>query len=271
MYLRLAFAVAAHLEPEILLVDEVLAVGDMRFQRKCIDKMQDVGQHGRTVLFVSHNMPAITRLCQRAVLFEEGALTQFGPAVDVVGSYLQAGLGTTAVREWTDPGRMPGSDAVRLRAVRIRDESGAIADTVDIRRPVGVELEYDVLRPDHTLLPHYVMHNTQGIIVFVGFDQDPVWRGRPRPVGRYRSIGWIPGNLLSEGVMLVGPAIRSLEPNILHFYERDAVGFHVIDHPGADTARGDYPDAVPGVVRPLMKWSTHFEPAPAGELAGLRR
>ena len=72
MYLRLAFAVAAHLEPEILLVDEVLAVGDMRFQRKCMDKMQDVGQHGRTVLFVSHNMPAITRLCQRAVLFEEG-------------------------------------------------------------------------------------------------------------------------------------------------------------------------------------------------------
>ena len=124
MYLRLAFAVAAHLEPEILLVDEVLAVGDMRFQRKCIDKMQDVGQHGRTVLFVSHNMPAITRLCQRAVLFEEGALTQFGPAVDVVGSYLQAGMGTTAVREWTDPARMPGSDSVRLRAVRIRDESG---------------------------------------------------------------------------------------------------------------------------------------------------
>ena len=82
---------------------------------------------------------------------------------------------------------------MRLRAIRIRDESGAIADTVDIRTPVGVELEYDVLRPDHTLLPHYVMHNTQGIIVFVGFDQDPMWRGRPRPVGRYRSIGWIPG------------------------------------------------------------------------------
>ena len=93
MYLRLAFAVAAHLEPEILLVDEVLAVGDMRFQRKCIDKMQDVGQHGRTVLFVSHNMPAITRLCQRAVLFEEGVLTQFGPAVDVVGSYLHGRSG----------------------------------------------------------------------------------------------------------------------------------------------------------------------------------
>jgi lipopolysaccharide transport system ATP-binding protein len=259
MYLRLAFAVAAHLEPEILLVDEVLAVGDARFQRKCIDKMQDVGQHGRTVLFVSHNMPAIARLCKNAVLFEQGELKQFGPAVDVVGSYLQAGLGTTCVREWTDPQRMPGTDAVRLRAIRIRDEDMQIADAVDIRRPVGVELEYDVLRPGHILLPHYVMHNAHGVIVFVGFDQDPEWRGRPRPVGRYRSLGWIPGNLLSEGMMLVGPAIRSLEPNILHCYERDAVGFQVVDQPGADTARGDYPDAIPGVVRPLMPWSTRYE------------
>ena len=270
MYLRLAFAVAAHLEPEILLVDEVLAVGDVRFQRKCIEKMQDVGQHGRTILFVSHNMPAIARLCRNAVLFEEGILKQFGPAVDVVGSYLQAGLGTTSVREWTDRERMPGTDAVRLRAIRIRDAEGELADAVDIRRPVGVELEYDVLRPGHILLPHYVMHNAHGVIVFVGFDQDPVWRGRPRPVGRYRSIGWIPANLLSEGVMLVGPAIRSLEPNILHFYERDAVGFQVVDHPGADTARGDYPDAIPGVVRPLMVWSTQFEPRAVDELAAAR-
>lgn len=261
MYLRLAFAVAAHLEPEILLVDEVLAVGDVRFQRKCIDKMQDVGQHGRTVLFVSHNMPAITRLCQRAVLFEQGVLKQFGPAADVVGAYLTAGLGTTCVREWSaDSEKRPGSDSVRLRAIRIRGEDGQITDTVDIRRRAGVELEYEVLKPGHLLLPHYVMHNAQGVIVFVGFDQDPMWRGRPRPVGRYRSLGWIPGNLLAEGIMLVGPAIRSLEPNILHCYERDAVGFQVIDHPGADTARGDYPDAIPGVVRPLMEWSTEFFP-----------
>ena len=79
MYMRLAFAVAAHLEPEILLVDEVLAVGDARFQKKCLNKMQDVGQQGRTVLFVSHNMQAITRLCQRAILLEGGTMVQDGP------------------------------------------------------------------------------------------------------------------------------------------------------------------------------------------------
>jgi lipopolysaccharide transport system ATP-binding protein len=260
MYLRLAFAVAAHLEPEILLVDEVLAVGDARFQRKCLDKMQDVGNHGRTVVFVSHNMSAITRLCQTAILLEDGTVARYGPAQDVVASYLNSGLGTSAVREWPDAERAPGTDTVRLRAIRIRDDQGNITDSVDIRRPVAVEIEYDVLRPGHVLWPHYLLHNAQGITAFVGSDQDPAWRRKPRPVGRYRSTGWIPGNLLSEGTMLIGPAMRSLEPNILHCYERDVVGFQVNDCTGGDTARGDYPDAIPGVVRPLMKWTTDFQP-----------
>ncbi len=98
MYVRLAFAVAAHLEPEILLVDEVLAVGDATFQKKCLNKMQDVGREGRTVFFVSHNMPAITRLCQRAILLNEGHILCDGPSHQVVGTYLNSGLGTTAVR-----------------------------------------------------------------------------------------------------------------------------------------------------------------------------
>ena len=119
MYLRLAFAVAAHLEPEILLVDEVLAVGDARFQRKCLDKMQDVGQRGRTVLFVSHSMPAITRLCGRAILLEDGTVVADGVSHDVVARYLNSGLGTSATREWLDPRKAPGTDVVRLCAVRV--------------------------------------------------------------------------------------------------------------------------------------------------------
>ena len=103
MYLRLAFAVAAHLEPEILIVDEVLAVGDAAFQKKCLGKMAGVAKEGRTVLFVSHNMPAITRLCERAILLDEGRLLQDGVSHQVVKAYLNAGLGTTAMREWPDP------------------------------------------------------------------------------------------------------------------------------------------------------------------------
>ena len=270
MYLRLAFGVAAHLEPEILLVDEVLAVGDARFQRKCLDKMQDVGQEGRTVLFVSHNMPAITRLCPRAILINQGRVLLDGRADEVVAKYLNSGFGTAAVREWSESNKAPGSDAVRLRAVRVRTDKGEVTETVDIRQPVAIEMEYDVLESGHVLLPHYSVHTSAGAFAFVGLDQDPAWRGRPRPPGRYVSTGWIPGNLLAEGIMLIGPAIRGLEPDILHFYEREAVSFQVVDAPGADTARGDYPGGIPGAVRPLLRWTTQYEPIPAAtELAAM--
>lgn len=108
MYVRLAFAVAAHLEPAILLVDEVLAVGDAAFQKKCLGKMEDVAKIGRTVFFVSHNMPAVTRLCQRTILLDEGQIIEDGPSHQVVSSYLQSGTGTSAAREWADLTKAPG-------------------------------------------------------------------------------------------------------------------------------------------------------------------
>lgn len=258
MYLRLAFAVAAHLEPEILLVDEVLAVGDGRFQKKCLDKMQEVGAEGRTVLFVSHSMPAVTRLCPRAILLSDGQIVRDGASADVVAYYLSSGFGTTAAREWPDRDRAPGNDTIRLVATRVLNRNGAVVDTIDIREDVGIELEYDVLKPGIILLPHFSVHTAQGLFAFVGNDQDPTWRSKPRPAGRFVSTGWIPGNFLTEGMMLIGAAMRSLEPDMLHFYERDAVSFQVIDCPNAQTARGDYPGGIPGAVRPLLQWTTRF-------------
>jgi lipopolysaccharide transport system ATP-binding protein len=263
MYLRLAFAVAAHLEPEILLVDEVLAVGDAQFQKKCLNKMQDVGHEGRTVLFVSHNMPAIIRLCERTILLDEGKVLLDGPSHQVVTAYLKSGLGTTAVREWPDPAKAPSSDAIRLCAVRVRTEDGLVKDTFDIRHPVGIEMEYDVLKPGHVLLPHYTLHNAEGVLLFVAVDQDPAWRRCPRPAGRYVSTSWIPGNLLAEGMMVVTPAMRTLEPDSFHFHAPDAVVFQVIDDLDSNdgnTARGDYPRALRGAVSPLLRWSTEFTP-----------
>jgi lipopolysaccharide transport system ATP-binding protein len=259
MYLRLAFAVAAHLEPEILLVDEVLAVGDARFQKKCLEKMQEVGGQGRTVLFVSHSMPAITRLCPRAILLSDGGLADDGPSAEVVASYLNSGLGTGAAREWTDERRAPGNAIVRLRAVRVRGKDGEITETVDIRDPVGIEMEYEVLTLGFVLFPHFSVHTAQGVYAFTGTDQDPEWRSRPRPLGTFISTGWIPGNLLTEGLMLIGAAMRSISPtNILHFHERDAVSFQVVDVPNALTARGDYAGGIPGAVRPLLHWTTQY-------------
>jgi len=256
MYVRLAFAVAAHLEPEILIVDEVLAVGDGRFQRKCLDKMQDVGRQGRTVLFVSHNMPAITRLCPRTILLDAGRVIGDGPSSQIVGAYLSSGLGTTAVRVWPDLCSAPGNDIVRLCAVRVCTEDRVFSAALDIRRPIGIEMEYQVLRSGHSLTPNYHFYNEDGVLAFVVRESDPAWTGRLRPIGRYVSTAWIPGNLLSEGTLIVGAAVSTMDPVVVHFYERDAVAFQIIDSMDGDSARGDYAGPMPGVLRPLLQWST---------------
>jgi homopolymeric O-antigen transport system ATP-binding protein len=258
MYLRLAFAVAAHLQPEILLVDEVLAVGDSRFQRKCLDKMQEVGQQGRTVLFVSHNMPAITRLCPRTILLDEGRVIGDGPSSEVVTAYLSTGLGTTVAREWKDLDSSPGNDIVRLRAVRVRGVDGQLCDALDIRKPVTVEMEYEVLQGGHFLVPNFHFYNEDGVYAFVAHETDPTWRGRERPTGRYVSSALIPGNLLAEGTLFVGAAMSTMSPVIVHFYERDVVAFQVIDSMDGDSARGEYGGPMPGVVRPLLEWHTRL-------------
>jgi len=260
MYLRLAFAVAAHLEPDILLVDEVLAVGDASFQKKCLNKMQDVGKEGRVVLFVSHNLPAITRLCPRAILLDGGRVLQDGPSHQVVTAYLGESAGA-AEREWPDLKEAPGNDVVRLSAVRVRTEDGRVSGAVDIRRPVGIEMEFEVLKPGWVLVPNYHVVNDEGTYVFVTIDQDPDWQRRPRPPGSYLSTAWIPGNFLAEGGLIVSPSISTLDPALTHFWERDAVAFRVIDSLDGDSARGDYGGPIPGVVRPLLRWTTSFSPA----------
>jgi lipopolysaccharide transport system ATP-binding protein len=265
MRVRLAFAVAAHLEPEIVLLDEVLAVGDARFQKKCLQKMEDVGHQGRTVLFVSHNMPSISRICPRTLLLEEGRITRDGPSSQVIGAYLDSGSGTTAVREWPDRGRAPGNQSIRLRAVRVRGESGDILATADIRRPVGIDVEYDILRPGIVPLINVDFYNEEGVFAFGAQDTDAEWRQRPRAAGRYASTAWIPGNLLSEGRLFVYAGLCTLNPLVSVHYEHNAVAFHVVDTLDGDSARGDYPGAMPGVVRPMLKWSTRVVTDPTDD------
>ena len=256
MYVRLAFGVAAHLEPEILIVDEVLAVGDAAFQRKCLNKMEDVRQHGRTVLFVSHNMSAVTRLCQRAILITGGSIQQDGPAAQVTSSYLLSSLKTTAERTWDAPASAPGDEVVRLRSIRIRSSEGATVEAADIRQPVGIEMTYDVLKPGHCLVPRYDLFNESGLCVFSTLGLEPEWRTRPRAMGRLVSTAWIPGNYLAEGTLLVSGRVFSPDPVKNHFFERDLVAFHVVDSLDDDAARGGWEGALPGVVRPLLEWTT---------------
>ncbi|GAB1723734.1 MAG: hypothetical protein NTNFB01_26300 [Nitrospira sp.] len=132
VYVRLGFSELVHMEPDILIADEVLAVGDVRFQKKCMGKMEDVGQHGRTEILVSRDMPAITRMCSQAILLNKGTVVEARPAHDVVNHYLHAGHAQPCA-EWPNPAQAPGNDSVRLRAVRVRSETGQATDVIDIQ------------------------------------------------------------------------------------------------------------------------------------------
>jgi lipopolysaccharide transport system ATP-binding protein len=264
MYVRLAFSVAAHLEPEILIMDEVLAVGDAAFQQKCLDKMHAIRQHGRTIFFVSHSMPAVTRLCRRVILLHDGQIVSEGEPQAVVNDYLSASWNITAEQEWETPSEAPGNDVVRLRRVRVLSEAGALATAFDIRRPVHIEITYDVLAAGHILTPHVGLVNEEGVRAFSSHDTSDEWRRRPREVGRYASVIALPGNLLSEGTLRAHVSVMSHTPTTtLHAQARNIVAFQVIDtSQQGESARGDYIGPIPGVVRPLLDWTTRFATTP---------
>jgi len=267
MFVRLAFAVAAHLEPEILLVDEVLAVGDAAFQKKCLGKMEDVARGGRTVLFVSHNMAAVTRLCQRAVVLNRGLVTIDAPAAEATARYMQSDSGTMAERRWGDVSSAPGDDVARLRAVRVLNSQGLVADTVDIREPLSIELEYQHMAS--SLRPTAVVHivNEGGITLFATNDwEDRRWYNTPRSPGLVRARCTIPGNFLAEGHFFVLAAVVTYgRPYTHHLVERDVVSFLVVDHSEGDGVRGPATDFWPGVVRPRFKWDVTKLPPTGSE------
>ena len=162
MYVRLAFAVAAHLEPEILLVDEVLAVGDAAFQQKCLGKMSDVARHGRTILFVSHNMIAMEGLCDRVIWMREGRVAEDGPARAVVSSYLRTFATTRTEQQWSDPASAPGNEQIRMHAVRVRPEGGNAGDEITLSTPFVIEFEYWRTDASARFVPTVHLFNEQG-------------------------------------------------------------------------------------------------------------
>jgi lipopolysaccharide transport system ATP-binding protein len=255
MYLRLAFSVSAHLEPEVLILDEVLAVGDADFQHKCFNKIKEIRNTGSTILFVSHSMEAMTRLCQRAILFSDGVIAKEGLAEEVAKTYLGASLKISAECVWNNLDQAPGNDIARLLAVRVRDEDGEISNRVDIRKPIGIEMEFEVLKPGHVLGPNLHLFNEQRTYLFVTGDTSPTAR-QPRPVGHYRCTAWIPGNFLSNGVVLVNAALTTNDPLVIHFNEPEVIAFEVLDSLEDNPTRGDFKGSIPGAIRPSLPWTT---------------
>jgi len=261
MSLRLAFAVAAHLNTDILLVDEALAVGDAEFQKRCQDKIQEVVQQGRTVLFVSHSMQMVTRLCKRAILLEAGKVMLDGDAHQVAATYLQLNSASSAQRYWHDVATAPGDECVRLRHIRVRAESGETVETREVTQPFGIEIEYDVLIDGHIIVPRLEFCNAEGACLFWSFEVDSEWHRRKRPAGRYVSTAWLPKNFCLEGALHVGVTIYSFTPWMIHLNESRAVSVQIVEPYGRVTARGDYAGHIPGFVRPLLRWTSethHF-------------
>ena len=259
MSVRLAFSVAAHLEPDILIIDEVLAVGDLDFQKKCLNKMEHVGKEGRTVLFVSHNLAAVTKLCSRAILIENGKITDDGSSGTVVNRYMTKGYTSAAKAEWSELQTAPGKDIARLKAVRVLDQNGKETDAIDIRKDFFIQMEYYVLKSGFILLPHFGLVNADGQAVFITVDLDPEWKSKTRPKGFYTGKVRIPGNFLSEGILYVNCSMITLKPSRNEFSEPSIVSFVVVDSNDGDSARGEYTGPMPGIVRPLLQWNTKFE------------
>ncbi|MRR13225.1 ABC transporter ATP-binding protein, partial [bacterium] len=187
MYVRLAFAIAAHLEPDILIVDEVLAVGDGAFQRKCLGKMDEVSRTGRTVLFVSHNLSAIQALCSRCVLLDMGQVAADGAPAEVIHRYVGGAEALEGAREW-EAERAPRSELVVLRGVRAVGDAGLSTGSVACSSSFGVEIDYEVLRPSTRLGVTLILRNSSGTPVFTALSNaDAEWHDVARPVGRYSS------------------------------------------------------------------------------------
>jgi lipopolysaccharide transport system ATP-binding protein len=256
MYVRLAFSVAAHLEPEILIIDEVLAVGDSAFQKKCLGKMENVAHEGRTVLFVSHSMETVIRLCNTAILLEHGCVKVAGKTEQVISTYLQSDFGTSAQRSWNDPQRRPGNDTVRLVEVKVHDQDGKVTDNFEITRPIGITMIYEVLKPGAVFTHSINLFNEHGVNILNSHDVTSDLRNQSRSPGHYASTMWIPGNFLAEGMVAIGVAVIEQDPFVIHFHELDAVAFNVTDPMDGHSARGRYVLSFPGVVRPILQWDT---------------
>ena len=247
MYVRLAFAVAAHLEPEILIVDEVLAVGDAQFQKKCLGKMEEVGKEGRTVLFVSHNMAMISNLCQKGILLEGGKISTQGGVSKVIQQYYQNSNKKNEVSH-----QRIGSETVELLSVELVGLRGNSETT--IHDEITIRMKYKIKKAtDARCVPNFHFFAPDGSYIFVS-SADGISK---LPPGAYQADCTVPGGLLNEGVYFIGVAITSFFDSgsfEVDFFERNALMFNVVDPMDERSNRYGYAGPVPGILRPKLDW-----------------
>ena len=258
MYLRLAFAVAAHLEPELLMVDEVLAVGDAEFQKKCIGKMDEVSKtRGRTILFVSHNMDALSKFCKKGILLEKGRIKASGEIRTVIDQYTSEFNLVCERKDW-EAEHAPGDSQVRLLSAWLHDNEFKPRAQFEVTEKVGLSFIYEVLQ-DNCLFTHGLnVFNSQGVNIFNSHDVVSSLKDVRRKKGMYQATAWIPEDLLPEDNFTIGVALFSPQPFYIHVHEADVLAFRAFDSLQGLSARGDYMGTeFGGVVRPLLQWEAH--------------
>ncbi len=260
MYVRLAFAVSAHLEPEILIVDEVLAVGDAAFQQKCMAKMGAASRQGKTVLIVSHNLPVVTNFCHRAILLDGGRVAAMGSPTEIVQKYMANARSASGEVTWSNPDSAPGTEMVRLQAVRIIQPGveGPTAD-VDIGKEITIQISYWNLRAGQQLYAGLWLKDSNGTFVLatsnvrsISSTDDP-WYGVPQPEGLYLATCTLPGQLLNEGRYVISAIVGRI-PNRTVILEESVLTFDASTeskHSEELFGRWTHP-----VVRPSLTWTT---------------
>ena len=255
MQLRLAFSVAAHLDPEILMIDEVLAVGDLEFQKKCLSKMNEVGtRDGRTILFVSHNLNYISALCNKAILLDAGKLVAHDNVNAVVGTYLSSINQSGSSKTWKGEER-PGNGIVRLNSLKLTNHTGSESSSFRVNESVIVTMEYEVWKDDEVLWLGHNIFTASGINVFDTHSVNTELYNKPHAKGCYTASVTIPGNFLNTGTYLVSSAIFNHLSGNIHLHEKDVLLFSIHEVFDEETARGMSPGEFPGVVRPLLSWT----------------
>jgi lipopolysaccharide transport system ATP-binding protein len=257
MYVRLAFAVAAHLEPEILIVDEVLAVGDAQFQQKCMGKMGDVAaREGRTVLFVSHNMVAVQSLCLRTVWLSQGQMLATGQTDQIVSEYLKLGSSTPAEQVWNDPTTAPGNDQIRFHALRVRARDGSRPDAFTMRTPLAIEIAFWNLVAETDLAITLHVFTQQGVVAFGTSSAEWThdWSNRRFPKGCFRVTCNIPGDLLNSGTHQVKLLVVR-DQTVIIYQKDEAISFQIHDPP---ESRGAWYGKRVGAVRPKLEWKAEL-------------
>lgn len=266
MLVRLAFSVAASLDAEILIIDEVLAVGDGEFHKKCLGKMNDVANSGRTLLFVSHNMGLISSLCQRVIVMENGTLGFDGPVSQGVLTYYSKGKSSPYEVEYEKADAPPSSTGAKLVYASVEDSAGTPIPEIGLADSFAIRMDFRLGGSrSRALIPSIRLYDTSGQCVFVSSPQASMANSPP---GLYRTRCKVNGNFLNNGTFFVSLGLAFMDKGVeIAFLERDALCFNVRE-PIDETMFADrhgYSGPIPGVVRPRLDWDVEWTSRASGD------